>query len=103
MNNRLHVGSLAVETSAATLEEAFRCDGRQVLRVQLVMSREPGRSRGFGFVDMASEADASAAMSALHGATIDGRIVRVSLARAPKSRFGGRVGGLPQAKPAPRT
>jgi RNA recognition motif-containing protein len=62
------------------------------------MSREPGRSRGFAFVGMATGEDASAAVATLHGSTIDGRILRVSLAHAPKSRFGGRVGGLTQTK-----
>lgn len=91
MNNKLHVGNLASETTAATITEVFQRDGRQVSSVKLVMSRDPAHSRGFAFVEMANEADAVASVEAVHGATIDGRQVRVSLAHPPKSRFGGRV------------
>lgn len=93
MSNRLHVGNLAVTTTAATLTEAFQRDGRTVARVSLVMSREPGVSRGFAFVDMASVAEAESAMTALQGSDVDGRALRVSVAHGPKSRFGGTVGG----------
>ena len=92
MNNRLHIGNLAADTTAAVLEQALRGDGRNVARVQVVMSRDPGRSRGFAFAEMASDDDAAAAIAALHGATIDGSVVRVALAHPPKSRFGGSVG-----------
>ena len=94
MNNRLHIGNLSPETTAASLTEAFQRDGRTVARVQLVMSREPGRSRGFAFVDMATAEEASAALTALQGTNIDGRSARISIAHEPKSRFGGTVGGL---------
>lgn len=92
MNNKIHIGNLATETTAATITDAFQRDGRQVLSVKLVMSRDPQHSRGFAFVEMGSEADAVASVDALNGSTIDGREVRVSLAHPPKSRFGGRVG-----------
>jgi RNA recognition motif-containing protein len=95
MNNRLHVGNLAAETTAVALAELFGRDGRKVTNVQLVMTRDWGRSRGFCFVDMATDADAAAAVTALHGATVDGRQLRVSIAHPPKSRFGGRHGGRP--------
>jgi RNA recognition motif-containing protein len=91
-NNKLHVGNLATETTAAAITEAFQRDGRQVASVKLVMSRDPQHSRGFAFVEMATEADALATVDALHGATIDGREIRVSLAHPPKSRFGGTIG-----------
>lgn len=94
MNHRLHIGNLSAHTTAASLTEAFQRDGRTVARVQLVMSRDPGRSRGFAFVDMATGAEAGAAITALHGTDIDGRTVRVTIAHAPKSQFGGTVGGL---------
>lgn len=95
-NQRIHVGNLAAETTAAAVTAAFTAGGHPVARVQLVMSREPGRSRGFGFVDLADDATAStavAAVEALQGTTIDGRAVRVSLAHPPRSRFGGTLGG----------
>ncbi len=95
MTVKLHVGNLATETSAATLTEAFARDGRQVVSVKLVMSRDPQHSRGFAFVEMANDGDARTAVEALHGATVDGRQIRVSFAHPPKSRFGGRVGTTP--------
>ena len=91
MSAKLHVGNLAPDTTAATITSAFERDGRHVVSVQLVPSREPGRSRGFAFVEMGSEQDALAAVAALHGSTIDGRQVRVAHAHPPKSRFGGRI------------
>lgn len=93
MSNRLHVGNLAVTTTAATLTEVFQRDGLTVARVSLVMSREPGVSRGFAFVDMGSPDEASRAMASLQGAEIGGRALRISVAHGPKSRFGGTVGG----------
>ena len=89
MTTKLHVGSLASETSAQAIRQAFQADGREVRSVQLVMSRDPGRSRGFAFVEMANAADAAAAVDALNGSAIDGRTVRVSHAHPPKSPFGG--------------
>jgi RNA recognition motif-containing protein len=93
MNHRLHIGNLSPDTTAASISEAFQRDGRTVARVQLVMSRDPGRSRGFAFVDMLTSEEASAAVAALHGTDIGGRTVRVSIANEPKSRFGGIAGG----------
>lgn len=87
MNTKLHVGNLASETPASTIEAAFSADGRQVVSVKLVLTRDPKYSRGFAFVEMRNDVDALAAVAALHGATIDGRLVRVTLARPPKSRF----------------
>ena len=95
MNHRLHIGNLSPHTTAAALTEAFQRDGRTVARVQLVMSRDPGRSRGFAFVDMATAEEATAALAALHETEIDGRKVRVSIAHEPKSRFGGIAGVRP--------
>ncbi|MBX3464747.1 MAG: RNA-binding protein [Planctomycetes bacterium] len=91
MNKKLHVGNLASNTTAAALTERFARDGRKVAKVSLVMSRDPGRSRGFAFVEMETDADASAALAALDGAEIDGRAMKVSTAHPPRSRFGGRV------------
>ncbi len=89
MNKRLHVGNLSVDTTAATITEVFQRDGRKVSKVSLVMSRDPGRSRGFAFVDMESDDDALEAVKALHGSQVDGREVRITEAHGPKSRFGG--------------
>ena len=91
MTTRLHVGNLSVDTTAASLTEAFQRDGRKVKKVDLVMSREAGRSRGFAFVEMETEVDASDAMRTLNGSQIDGRELRVTEAHGAKSRFGGTV------------
>jgi RNA recognition motif-containing protein len=86
--SKLHVGNLESRTTAATLTEVFQRDGRKVVSVKVVMSRDPAHSRGFAFVEMANEADARSAVESLHGVEIDGRSVRISFARPPKSRFG---------------
>jgi RNA recognition motif-containing protein len=88
MSTKLHVGNLATHTTSAALAEAFQGQGHQVVSVEVVRSRDPKHSRGFAFVQMPSEADAAAAMQAVHGTEIDGQVVRVSLAKPPKSRFG---------------
>ncbi|HZN37312.1 MAG TPA: RNA-binding protein [Planctomycetota bacterium] len=93
MSTRLHVGNLSVTTTTAALTEVFERDGRKVSRVNLVMSREQGRSRGFAFVEMETDGDALDAVRLLHGAQCDGRELRVSVAHKPKSRFGGTIGG----------
>jgi cold-inducible RNA-binding protein len=87
MSAKLHVGNLETQTSSTTLTQVFEGDGRQVVSVQVVRSRDPKHSRGFAFVQMASEADAVAAVRAVDGTEIDGRRVRVSIAKPPKSRF----------------
>lgn len=93
MSNRLHIGNLSSDTTAASITEAIERHGRTPVRVQVVMTRDPGRSRGFAFVDMVSSEDASAALAAVNGTDIGGRIVRVAIAHEPKSRYGGREGG----------
>jgi cold-inducible RNA-binding protein len=89
MTTKLHVGNLETSTTSVTLTRILGDSGRQVRSVQLVMSRDPQHSRGFAFVEMATEADAMAAVAALDGAEVEGRRVRVSIAKPPKSRFGG--------------
>lgn len=96
MNHRLHVGNLSVTTTSTALTEAFARAGHPVVKMSLVMSRDAGISRGFAFLDMASDEAAAAAMAALQGSELDGKQLRVSIANAPKSRFGGSV-----ARPAP--
>lgn len=92
MNKKLHVGNLASDMSATAITDLFARDGRKVANVSLVMSRNAGKSRGFAFVEMETDDDASAALTALHGAEVDGRELKVTVAHPPRSRFGGRVG-----------
>lgn len=89
MSKRLFVGNLSYETTEDSLRAAFEADGRQVTDVHLVIDRETGRPRGFGFVEMATEADAEAAISALDGADVDGRNIHVNAARPRESGGGG--------------
>jgi cold-inducible RNA-binding protein len=95
MGNKLFVGGLSWGTTDATLRAAFAEVG-EVTDAKVVMDRETGRSRGFGFVTMVDDATAREAVSRLDGQAIDGRTVKVSEAqeRAPRSGgFGGGGGG----------
>jgi len=93
MGKRLYVGNLSFNSTEASLTAAFGQDGRKVSSVSIVMDRDTGRSRGFAFVEMASDGDATAAIKALDGAQIDGRALRVNEAEERKPRSGGGGGG----------
>jgi RNA recognition motif-containing protein len=94
MGKRLYVGNLSFSTTEAALQDAFAQDGRQVASVSVMLDRDTGRSRGFAFVEMATEADAQAAIKAMNGAQIDGRALRVNEAEERKPRSGGGGGGF---------
>lgn len=89
MGRRLYVGNLAYGVTNADLEHLFAQFG-SVRSAQVVIDRESGRSRGFGFVEMGSDAEAQAAVQALHQHPHDGRPLTVNEARA---REGGGGGG----------
>ena len=89
MGKRLYVGNLSFETTEDSLRAAFSEDGRTVSEVHVMTDRETGRPRGFGFVEMGSEADAQAAIQAMDGAMLDGRNLKVNEAQERKSRSGG--------------
>jgi len=93
MSTRLYVGNLSYNTTEEAINEAFGQDGRQVAAVQLMMDRETGRSRGFAFVDMASDDDARKAIEAMNGYELDGRRLRVNEAEERRPRAGGGGGG----------
>lgn len=94
MNNRLYVGNLAFHTTEDTLLQVFGSCGN-VTEAKLVIDRETGRSRGFAFVSMATDAEANAAIEQLNGADLDGRALRVNIAeeRRPGGGGGGFRGG----------
>jgi cold-inducible RNA-binding protein len=94
MNNRLYVGNLAFHTTENTLLQTFSSCGT-VTEAKLVLDRETGRSRGFAFVSMATDAEANAAIEQLNGADLDGRALRVNIAeeRRPSGGGGGFRGG----------
>ena len=92
MGKRLFVGNLSFQTTEASLQAAFGQDGRKVASVSVVQDRDTGRSRGFAFVEMASDSDAQAAIKAMNGVDIDGRQLRVNEAEERKPRSGGGGG-----------
>ena len=90
--NKLYVGNLAYSMSDATLMQAFAEFG-DVSSAKVMMDRDTGRSKGFGFVEMGSPQAAQAAIRGLHGKTIDGRALVVNEARPREERPGGFGGG----------
>jgi len=80
MSTNIYVGNLAFSTSSSDLERIFAEHG-SVTRAQVVEDRETGRSRGFGFVEMSSSDEAQKAISTLDGAEIDGRNLKVNVAK----------------------
>jgi cold-inducible RNA-binding protein len=89
MGNKLFIGNLNYRTTDETLYEAFSAIGN-VESAAVITDRETGRSRGFGFVEMATEADAQAAIQQLDNTDVDGRTIRVAEANPrPDSRGGG--------------
>lgn len=90
MGNKLYVGNLAYSVRDEDLNDAFSQFGA-VSSAKVMMDRETGRSKGFGFVEMANAEVAQAAISALHGMSVDGRSIVVNLAR-PRETTGGAGG-----------
>ncbi len=93
MGSRLYIGNLSFDTDEASLRDALAQDGRNVSEVTVMMDRETGRPRGFAFAEMATAADAQAAIEALDGASLDGRNLKVNEARERQPRSGGGGGG----------
>ena len=92
---KLFVGGLSFPTSNDRLREVFAAVG-SVESAAVVTDRDTGRSRGFGFVEMASPEDAEQAISKLNGTSVDGRTIQVERAKSPGSggeRRGGGGGG----------
>lgn len=102
MTTRLHVGNLPVDTTSEEITTLFRQEGHEVVRIALVMSRKPGRSRGFAFLEMADAESTLAAAATLDGLLLKGRELRVRQAYPPKSRYGGfcLTGGAARSAPS---
>ena len=92
MEKRLYVGNLPWAYSSSDLENLFR-DFGDVAAAEVVMDRETGRSRGFGFVEMANDGDMDAAIDGLNGQDCGGRPLVVNEARERTQRSGGGGGG----------
>ena len=87
MSSKIYVGNLPYSVTHATLESNFAEFG-SVSSAKVMMDRETGRSKGFGFVEMASADVAQAAIKALDGMSVDGRSIVVNLARPREERRG---------------
>jgi RNA recognition motif-containing protein len=92
MSNKLFVGNLSFNTTENDLQDAFAAHGT-VLEANMMMDRDSGRPRGFGFVTMSTPEEAQAAINALNGKEIDGRALTVNVARPREERSGGGGGG----------
>ena len=92
MGARLYVGNLSYSTTDESLRAAFSAHG-EVVSANVMVDRETGRSRGFGFVELSSDTEARAAIEAMNGSMLDGRALTVNEARERTPRGGGGGGG----------
>jgi cold-inducible RNA-binding protein len=92
MGNKLYVGNLGYGIGDSDLEKLFTTYG-SVRSAQVIKDRDTGRSKGFGFVEMGSDQEAQAALTALNGKEIDGRTLAVNEARPKEGGGGGRGKG----------
>ena len=91
MGNKLYVGNLPYSVRDSDLEQAFGQFGA-VTSAKVMMERDTGRSKGFGFVEMGSDAEAQAAINGMNGQPLGGRSVVVNEARPMEPRTGGGGG-----------
>ena len=92
MGNKLYVGNLAYAVRDDSLQQAFSQFGT-VTSAKVMMDRDTGRSKGFGFVEMGSDAEAQAAVNGMNGQALEGRAIVVNEARPREERPGGFGGG----------
>jgi cold-inducible RNA-binding protein len=92
MGKRLYVGNLTYGVNDSDLQQLFEQHGT-VNSAQVVMDRDTGRSKGFGFVEMGTDQEAQAAIQALNGKEHEGRALTVNEARPREERGGGGGGG----------
>lgn len=92
MSMKLYVGNISFNTSNQDLNDLFGAIGT-VESANIIEDRETGRSRGFGFVEMASQAEGENAIAQLNGKEVDGRALKVNEAKPQESRGGGYGGG----------
>jgi RNA recognition motif-containing protein len=91
MAKKLYVGNLSYDTNDSDLQQMFAAFGT-VQSAQIVMDRDTGRSKGFGFVEMSSDQEAQAAINGLNGKEAGGRSLTVNEARPREDRGGSRGG-----------
>src|SRR6187455_2394548 len=92
MGSKLYVGNLSYNATGSDLEQLFSQHGT-VQSAEVIADRDSGRSKGFGFVQMGSDQEAQAAISALNGQEQDGRALTVNEAKPREPRSGGGGGG----------
>ncbi len=92
MGRKLYVGNLGYGVSSSDLEQLFTAHGT-VDSAQVIEDRSTGQSKGFGFVEMGSESEAQAAITALNGQDHGGRALTVNEAKPREPRSGGGYGG----------
>ena len=92
MGNKLYVGNLSFDTNDQELEQAFSEHG-EVTSAVVVKDRDTDRSRGFGFVEFAQDADAQKAKGAMNGADLGGRALKVDEAKPPREKSQNSGGG----------
>lgn len=92
MGKKLYVGNLGYDAVNADLEQAFAAFGK-IQSAEVIMDRTTGRGKGFGFVEMSTDAEAQAAIAALNGKELQGRAMVVNEARPRTERPGGGGGG----------
>ncbi len=92
MGKKLYVGNLTFSVTDSSLQEMFAPFGT-VNSAKIIMDRDSGRSKGFGFVEMSTDQEAQAAISKLNGTQIEGRAITVNEARPQEPRTGGGGGG----------
>jgi RNA recognition motif-containing protein len=101
VGTKLYVGNLNYNTTEDSLRQAFGADGREVASVSIIMDRETGRSRGFAFVEMTTAEGAQAALQALDGQELDGRMLRINEAREREARGPRSFSGPPRGPGGP--
>ena len=99
MGNKLYVGNLSYNVRDEDLQQAFAQDG-SVSSAKVMMDRDTGRSKGFGFVEMGSDAEAQSAINGMNGQALDGRAIVVNEARPREERPGGFGGGGGGGRPS---
>ena len=92
MGKKIYVGNLSYDVTDSALEQLFAAHGT-VRSAQVIMDRDTGRSKGFGFVEMSSDQEAQAAIAALNGKDSGGRSLTVNEAKPREDRGGGGRGG----------
>ena len=92
MSRKLYVGNLPYSATEQTIQSKFAACGT-VESVKLITDRDTGRSKGFGFIEMGSEAETQAAIETLNDTDFDGRPLRVNEAKPQKKRNAGGRGG----------